>query len=152
MTLVKWNPARELMSIEKEFNKLFNSFSNKFGISNEGENEMENAVWAPLTDISEDNDNYYLNLDVPGVDKNDVKISYSNGNLVIKGERKDEKETKKSEYHRIERSFGKFFRSFTLPEKIKEDKIEAKFKDGALSIVIPKADEVKPREIEVKIN
>ena len=152
MTLVKWNPARELMSIEKEFNKLFYSFSNKFGISNEGENEMENAVWAPLTDISEDNDNYYLNLDVPGVDKNDVKISYSNGNLVIKGERKDEKETKKSEYHRIERSFGKFFRSFTLPEKIKEDKIEAKFKDGALSIVIPKADEVKPREIEVKIN
>lgn len=152
MTLVKWNPARELMSIEKEFNKLFNTFSNKFGISNEGENEMENAVWAPLTDISEDNDNYYLNLDVPGVDKNDVKISYSNGNLVIKGERKDEKETKKSEYHRIERSFGKFFRSFTLPEKIKEDKIEAKFKDGALSIVIPKADEVKPREIEVKIN
>lgn len=152
MTLVKWNPARELMSIEKEFNKLFNSFSNKFGISNEGENEMENAVWAPLTDISEDNENYYLNLDVPGVDKNDVKISYSNGNLVIKGERKDEKETKKSEYHRIERSFGKFFRSFTLPEKIKEDKIEAKFKDGALSIVIPKADEVKPREIEVKIN
>ena len=152
MTLVKWNPARELMSIEKEFNKLFNTFSNKFGISNEGENEMENAVWAPLTDISEDNENYYLNLDVPGVDKNDVKISYSNGNLVIKGERKDEKETKKSEYHRIERSFGKFFRSFTLPEKIKEDKIEAKFKDGALSIVIPKADEVKPREIEVKIN
>lgn len=152
MTLVKWNPARELMSIEKEFNKLFNTFSNKFGISNEGENEMENAVWAPLTDISEDHDNYYLNLDVPGVDKNDVKISYSNGNLVIKGERKDEKETKKSEYHRIERSFGKFFRSFTLPEKIKEDKIEAKFKDGALSIVIPKADEVKPREIEVKIN
>ena len=152
MTLVKWNPARELMSIEKEFNKLFNTFSNKFGISNEGENEMENAVWAPLTDISEDNDNYYLNLDVPGVDKNDVKISYSNGNLVIKGERKDEKETKKSEYHRIERSFGKFFRSFTLTEKIKEDKIEAKFKDGALSIVIPKADEVKPREIEVKIN
>ncbi len=152
MTLVKWNPSRELMSIEKEFNKLFNTFSNKFGISHEGESEMENAVWAPLTDISEDNDNYFLNLDIPGVEKNDVKISYSNGNLIIKGERKEEKETKKSEFHRIERSFGKFYRSFSLPEKVKEDKIEAKFKDGSLSIVIPKADEVKPKEIEVKVN
>lgn len=152
MTLVKWNPTRELMSIEKEFNKLFNSFSNKFGFANENEDEMENAVWSPLTDISEDNDNYYMHLDIPGVDKNEVKISYSNGNLIIKGERKDEKETKKSEYHRIERSFGKFYRSFTLPEKVKEDMIEAKFKDGSLSITIPKADEVKPKEIEVKIN
>ncbi len=152
MTLVKWNPARELMNIEKEFNKIFNSFSNRYGFAKENEDEMENAVWSPLTDISEDNDNYYLHLDIPGVEKGDVKISYSNGNLIIKGERKEEKETKKSEYHRIERSFGKFYRSFTLPEKVKEDKIEAKFKDGSLSIVIPKADEVKPREIEVKIS
>ena len=105
----------------------------------------------PLTDISENDDNYVLHLDLPGIEKDDVKISYSDGELSISGERKQEKESKDSKYHRVERSFGKYFRSFTLPEKIKADKIDAEFKNGQLTITVPKSEETKPKEIEVKV-
>jgi HSP20 family protein len=105
----------------------------------------------PLTDIIEEDDKYILRMDLPGIDKKDVKISYANGELTISGERKQEKVSKKATYHRIERAFGKYYRSFSLPEKIVEDKIEAEFKDGQLTITIPKAEDAKPKEIEVKV-
>ncbi len=106
--------------------------------------EYDNAVWMPLTDISEDNDNFYLKADLPGIKKEDVKISYTDGTISISGERSQEKETKEKKFHRIERSYGKYYRSFNVPAEIKEDKIKAEFKDGQLTITIPKADEVKP--------
>ncbi|NOG98952.1 MAG: Hsp20/alpha crystallin family protein [Ignavibacteriae bacterium] len=153
MALVRWNPARELLDVDREFKRMFNNFENRFGFRKEDDNaEYESAVWAPLTDIAENNDSYSLKLDLPGVDKKDVKISYSNGELQISGERKEEKEEKDSKYHRVERSFGKYFRSFRLPEKIKDDQIKAEFKNGSLNILIPKADEVKPKEIDIKVN
>jgi HSP20 family protein len=105
-----------------------------------------------LTDISEDKDNYVLRLDLPGVNKEDVKISYSGGQLNISGERKQEKETKEFKFHRVERVYGKYFRSFALPGDIKDDKIDAEFKNGQLLITIPKADETKPKEISIKFN
>lgn len=153
MALVRWNPARELLDVDRELKKMFNSFENRFGFGKENDNEeYESAVWMPLTDISENKDSYSLKLDLPGVDKKDVKISYSNGELQISGERKEEKEEKDSKYHRVERSFGKYYRSFRLPEKIKDDQIKAEFKNGSLNILIPKADEVKPKEIEISVN
>ena len=152
MTIVRWNPARELLNVEREFNKLFNTFSNRFGFAeSEDDRGYENAVWMPLTDVSEDNDNFILKLDLPGVAKEDVKISYSNGQLNISGERKQEKETKESKFHRVERIYGKYFRSFTLPSKIKEDKIDAEFSNGQLIITVPKAEEAKPKEIAIKV-
>jgi len=152
MALVKWNPARELLSVEREFNKLFNSLGSRFGLMESTEDEeFENAVWMPLTDISEDKENFSLRLDLPGVKKDEVKISYNDGQLTISGERKQEKETGDSKYHRVERAYGKYYRSFTLPSKIKEDKIEAEFKDGQLIITVPKAEEAKPKEIPIKI-
>ncbi len=152
MALVKWSPERELLNVEREFNKLFRSFGSRFGsTSEEGDAEYENAVWMPLTDISEDKDRYIIKLDLPGVSKSDVKISYVEGLLNISGERKQEKESKDSKYHRMERVFGKYYRSFRLPQQIREDKIEAEFKDGQLNITVPKAEEAKPKEIEVKI-
>lgn len=152
MTLVKWNPTRELLNAEREFSKLFDNFTNRFGVSrSDGDEEYENAVWMPLTDISESDDHYELNIDLPGIAKEDVKISYSNNELTISGERKQEKESKGSKHHRIERSFGKYYRSFTLPEKIKDDQIDASFKDGQLRIIIPKADEIKPKQIDIKV-
>lgn len=151
MALVKWNPAKELMNMEREFNKMLNSLSTRFGITTEADDELENAVWMPLTDILEEDDKYILNMDLPGIEKKDVKISYANGQLTVSGERKQEKEKKGTTYHRIERAFGKYYRSFNLPEKILEDKIEAEFKDGALTITIPKAEEARPKEIEVKV-
>jgi HSP20 family protein len=106
----------------------------------------------PLTDIYEDKDNYKIKADLPGIKKNDVKISFSNGELSISGERIQEEESKDSRTHRVERVYGKYYRSFTLPKEIKEDKIKAEFKDGQLTITIPKAEEVKPKEIEISVN
>jgi HSP20 family protein len=153
MALVRFNPVRDLLDVEREFNRMFNTLGNRFGISKkDGDEEYENAVWMPLTDIYEDKDNYTIKADLPGIKKNDVKISYSNGELSISGERVQEAETKDTKCHRFERTFGKYYRSFTLPKEIKEDKIKAEFKDGQLTVTIPKADEVKPKEIEISVN
>ncbi|MEJ2103215.1 MAG: Hsp20/alpha crystallin family protein [Ignavibacteriaceae bacterium] len=153
MTLVKFNPMRDLVDFEREFNKMFNSFENRFGISRnkDEENEYENAVWMPLTDIYEDKDKYTLKLDLPGIKKDDVKISFVDGRLSISGERNQESEHKDSKCHRIERSFGKYYRSFNLPENVQSEKINAEFKDGQLTISVPKAEEAKPKEIEIKV-
>ena len=153
MAITRWNPARELLNVEREFNKFFNTFGNRFGLLETSEaDEYENAVWMPLTDISENKNSFILKLDLPGVSKEDVKISFSDGQLNISGERKQEKENKDSKYHRVERTYGKYFRSFTLPKQIKEDKIDAEFKDGQLTITVPKAEEIKPKEIPIKVN
>ena len=121
MAITRWNPARELLNVEREFNKFFNTFGNRFGLLETSEaDEYENAVWMPLTDISENKNSFILKLDLPGVSKEDVKISFSDGQLNISGERKQEKENKDSKYHRVERTYGKYFRSFTLPKQIKE--------------------------------
>lgn len=153
MTLVRWNPARELLNVEREFKKLFNAFDSRFGLPDNGSNneELENAVWAPLTDISENKDQYILKLDLPGIKKKDVKLSFIDGELSISGERRQEKEEKDSKYHRIERSYGKYFRSFTLPQKIEADKTSAEFRDGQLTITVPKAEDAKPKELEIKV-
>ena len=153
MSIVKWNPSRELLNVEREINKLFNTFGSRFGLADtSGDDEYENAIWAPLTDITEDKDNYVLRLDLPGVNKEDVKISFSDGQLNISGERKQEKETKELKFHRVERVYGKYYRSFALPGAIKEDKIDAEFKNGQLIITVPKADEAKPKEIPIKFS
>ncbi len=153
MALVKFNPVRDLLDIEREFNRMWNTLGSRFGLTRreDFDEEYENAVWMPLTDIYEDNDNYYLKVDLPGMKKDDVKISYADGTLSISGERAEEKQSKDAQFHRIERSYGKFFRSFNIPKEIKEDKISAEFKDGQLTITIPKAEEVKPKEIEIKV-
>lgn len=152
MTLIRFNPMRDLVELEKEFSKMFNALENRFGIPRSKEiEEYENAVWMPLTDIFEDKDKYTLKLDLPGIKKEDVKISYVNGQLSISGERVQEGEYKDAKCHRIERSFGKYFRSFNLPEHIQTDKISAEFKDGQLTITVPKAEEAKPKEIEIKV-
>ena len=154
MTLIKFNPMRDLVDFEREFSKMFNSFENRFGPSKkeDSENGYENAVWMPLTDIFEDKDNYIIKADLPGMKKDDVKISFTDGQLSISGERVQEQESKDTKCHRVERTYGKYYRSFNLPKEIKEDRIKAEFKDGQLTISIPKADEVKPKEIEIKVN
>ena len=152
MAIVKWNPVRDLLDIEREFNRMLNSFGIRVrSDEEEADSNYESAEWMPLTDIYEDGDHFKLKLDIPGVDKNDVKISYSNGQLTITGERKQEKESGNLKYHRVERTFGKFYRSFTLPQKIEEDKIDAEFKNGQLVINIPKSEEAKPKQIDIKI-
>jgi len=153
MSIVRFNPVRDLLSFEKEMSKLFNEFDNSFGFRKPKAitEEMENAVWAPLTDILENDDNYTIKVDLPGVSKDDLKISYENGALAISGERKSEKETKDAKFHRVERTYGNFYRSFTLPQQINQDKIEAEFSNGQLEITIPKTEEVKPKQLQIKV-
>lgn len=153
MTLIKYNPGRDLLEFEREFNKMFNSFGDRFGLtkSKETDAEYENAVWMPLTDIYEDKDKFTLKIDLPGIKKEDVKISYTNGNLNISGERVQESENKDAKCHRMEKSYGKYFRSFSLPELIQADKINAEFNNGQLTITVPKVEEAKPKEIEIKV-
>jgi HSP20 family protein len=154
MTLVKFNPTRDLLNVEREFNIIYNSLGSRFGLTHKGDidEKYDNSVWMPLTDISEDNENFYLRADLPGIKKEDVKISYTDGTISISSERFQEKETKEKKFHRIERSYGKYYRSFNVPKEIKEDKIKAEFKDGQLTITIPKADEVKLKEIDIKVS
>jgi HSP20 family protein len=144
---------RDLLTAEREFSRLFSGLENRFNfpLRKETDEEYENAVWMPLTDIYEDKDNYRLILDLPGLSKSDVKLSYLNGELKISGERQQQKEEKDGKFHRVERTYGKFFRSFKLPEKVKEDNIEAEFKDGQLTVVIPKTEEVKPKEMQISV-
>lgn len=153
MTLVKFNPFRDMLNVEREFNRLSRVFNNRYGLSTreDDDSEYDNAVWMPMTDVYEDDNNYQLKVDLPGVNKDDLKISFKDGELSISGERKQEIEEKKGKYHRIERTFGKYYRSFNLPKLIQSDKIDAEFKDGQLTVTIPKAEEAKPKELEIKV-
>lgn len=154
MTLVKFNPINDLLQVEKEFNRLFSDFEKRFGFfdSRDIDSDSENVTWLPLTDIYEDNDNFKLKIDLPGVEKDDVKITFANNQISISGERKQHSESENHKYHRVERSYGKFYRSFDLPKEIEQDKISAEFKNGQLTIIIPKSEKVKPQQIEVKVN
>ena len=153
MTLVRFNPFKDMLNVEREFNRLSRLFDDRYGLARrkDDDSEYENAVWTPLTDVYEDDEKYQLHVDLPGVSKEDLKISFKDGELSISGERKQEKEEKKGQFHRIERMYGKYYRSFTLPKLIKSDNIDAEFKDGQLSITIPKAEEAKPKELEIKV-
>jgi len=109
------------------------------------------SLWTPVVDIAEHDDDYVVKVELPGINKDDVKITLENNVLTIRGEKKQEKESKKENFHRIERSYGSFQRSFTLPMTVKNDKIDASYKDGILTIALPKAEEAKPKQIEVKV-
>ena len=145
---------RDLLDVEREFNRMFKSIDDRFGFPKKEDSgaEYENAVWMPMTDIYEDKNDYKIKADLPGIKKEDVKISFSDGKLSISGEREQEQESKDTKCHRVERTYGKYYRSFTLPKEIKEDKIKADFKDGQLTVTIPKTEEVKPKEIAIKVN
>jgi HSP20 family protein len=154
MSLTRWYPARELAAwpsdlfgIQREMNRMFNSF---FGRNSQDEDSVL-ASWAPAVDISERDDQYLVKVELPGVNKDDVKITLESNMLTIRGEKKEEKDEKKENYHRVERNYGSFQRSFTLPTAVKNDKIDASYKDGVLIIALPKAEEAKPKQIEVKV-
>jgi HSP20 family protein len=117
-----------------------------------GREAMTVADWAPTVDITEDDKEYLIKAEIPEVDKKDVKVTVQEGVLTLQGERKQEKEEKGKKFHRIERSYGSFVRSFALPDDVSEDKLKAEFKDGMLLVHLPKAEKPKPKAIEVKVD
>ncbi|HXO22592.1 MAG TPA: Hsp20/alpha crystallin family protein [Thermoanaerobaculia bacterium] len=111
--------------------------------------QISTRAWSPMVDILETDDAYEFKAELPGVAKDDVEITVENNVLTLKGERKFEKEDSKENYHRIERAYGTFARSFTLPTRVSHDGVEAKFDNGVLTVVVPKAAEAKPRKIDI---
>ncbi len=146
MSLIKWSPIRDLLSIQDEMNKLFDERLDKFS-----GNELQSRVWQPLVDIFEEDDKFVIKAEIPEVKKEDISINLENNVLTIKGERKLEKEDKKENYHRAERFYGMFQRSFTLPGTVDQEKIKANLENGVLTLEIPKKEEVKPKKIEIDI-
>jgi HSP20 family protein len=155
MAIVRWNPIRDLASwstdfsaMQREINRMFDSVLRGSSVD---DGTYGPSIWSPAVDITEKEGEYLVNVELPGVDRDDVKITLESNILTVKGEKKQEKEEKGENYHRVERSYGSFQRSFTLPTTVKNDKIDASFRDGVLTILLPKEGEAKPKLIEVKV-
>jgi len=155
MSLIRWNPTHEIdrwpsdfFGIQREINRVFDNFV-RGGV--QADENFQMSYWTPAVDIAEQENDYVVKMELPGVNKDDVKISLESNILTIKGEKKQEKEEKNKNVHRLERTYGSFQRSFTLPTTVKSDTIDAFFKEGVLTISLPKAEEAKPKQIEVKV-
>lgn len=147
--ITRWDPFRELEEMQNRLSTLVGRAPvRKNGAKKEA---MTVAEWAPLVDITEDDKEYLIKAELPEVKKEDVKLTAHDDVLTITGERKYEKEEKDKKYHRVERAYGSFERSFTLPEDADAGKIAAEFKDGVLKVHLPKSEKAKPKSIEVKI-
>jgi HSP20 family protein len=120
-------------------------------LRNTGKENLTVADWMPTVDISETESEYLIKAELPEVRKEDVKVMVENGVLTLQGERRQEKEEKGSRFHRVERSYGSFVRSFTLPESVDEGGVKAEYKDGVLALHLPKSEKVKPKAIDVKV-
>jgi HSP20 family protein len=145
MTIVRWEPLRELNSLQSEMNRLFNT------VFDTPSNDPGNALrrWMPAMDLVESGDHFVLRADLPGMSEADVSIEFEDGTLTISGERKAEHEEQEEGFHRVERAFGAFSRSLTLPQGIDPDAVTAGFDRGVLEVRIPKPEQRKPRRIEI---
>ena len=145
MAIVRWDPFRDLVSLQERMNRLFDE-----SLSRREDQPLGMTTWSPAVDIYETENAIVLKAELPGLTKENIELSIHDGVLTLKGERKFEKEVKEENYHRIERAYGSFQRSFSLPTAIEEDKIKASFKEGILEVTLPKAEAVKPKQIKVE--
>ncbi|MDF0751419.1 Hsp20/alpha crystallin family protein [Marinobacter sp. 71-i] len=147
--ITRWNPV-------SEFDDLMNRYNRLFGLARgngerEGKDLFSRSDWAPAVDIKETPEAFNIEAELPGMSKDDVKVTVQDGVLSIQGERKHEEETNDRKHHRIERVYGSFLRRFTLPENVDENSIRANFKDGILSLTLTKAEPAEPKAIEVDV-
>ena len=148
MALVRWEPARELSSLQSEMNRLFNTFFDT--PTSGGGNGGSVRRWIPSMDLVETDEHFVLRADLPGLSEADVSIELEDNVLTVSGERKAEHEEKEG-FYRVERSFGQFRRSLTLPEGVNADAITATFDKGVLEVRIPKPEERKPRRVAIQV-
>ena len=149
MSIVRWDPFRDVSVLQDRINRIFNE---SFGRSRDFEDEVGLYDWRPPVDIYETGDGIVLKVELPGINKADVSLEVKDNVLTVKGERLLDPTIKDEQYYRKERSFGKFNRSFSLQEQIKPDLIKASFKDGVLTIEIPRPEEEKPKQVTVNID
>jgi HSP20 family protein len=149
MTLIRWNPllpSRELPSLQDEVNRLFDGF-----LTRSYSRGDSLPMFTPAVDVEESADDFVVHVDLPGISQKDVKVNLIGDTLTIRGERKQQELKKDRNTHRVERTYGAFERSFTFGTPVKNDGIQARYRDGVLEIVVPKAEEAKVREIEVQV-
>lgn len=146
MTLVRWEPLREISAIQNEVNRLFNSFFDVPSVAADGQRR-----WLPAMDLAETDDHIVLRADLPGLSEGDVSIEVEDNVLTVSGERKAEHEERKEGLHRVERAYGRFSRSLTLPEGVEAKDIEASFDRGVLEVRIPKPEERKPQKVAISV-
>jgi len=146
MAIVRWEPFRELSTLQNEMNRLFNTVFDAPAPGNGGSTLRR---WMPAMDLVETDDHFVLRADLPGVSEDDVKIEFEDGTLTVSGERRAEHESKDEGYYRVERAFGSFSRSLTLPQGIDPAAVGASFDRGVLEVRIPKPEQRKPRRIEI---
>lgn len=146
MNIIRYDPFREMRSLQDEVNRLFaSSFSR-----NEGDSDLMRGAWSPQVDIFENKDQIVLEAELAGMKPEDVEISIENNVLTLHGERKFEKKDDGDNFHRVERSYGSFTRSFTLPPTVSSEDANAEFENGVLRLTLAKREEAKPRRIEIK--
>jgi HSP20 family protein len=146
MTLVRWDPGREVDTLQSEVNRIFDAF---FG-GRTGNGGSHARRWVPAMDLVETDEHLVLRADLPGLTKDDVNIDIKDGVLTVSGERKSEHEEKSEGYYRMERAFGGFSRSLSLPEGIDAERVTADFADGVLEVRIPKPEERKPHRVAIR--
>lgn len=148
-SLIRWEPFRDLVTLRDRMDRLFGDMSGRGWPAEEG---LTTGIWNPPVDVYETADSIVMKADLPDVTKDDVDISVEGNVLSIRGERKRENEVKEKDFYRMERSYGAFTRSFTLPGTVDPDKIEAGFTGGVLTVTLPKREESKPKQIKVKVS
>ncbi|MEJ2285729.1 MAG: Hsp20/alpha crystallin family protein [Desulfobacterales bacterium] len=146
MNLVKWNPWREMPAVPGRLNRFFDDPFFRLGRLAD---DSEMGMWNPAVDLYEKDDHYMIKAELPGVDKNDIKIDLKDRRLTLSGERSYDNEVKEENYYRRERTYGKFQRAFTLPEDVDSEKIKAEYKDGVLQIEVPKPEEKKAKKVTI---
>ncbi len=148
MSLTRWDPFRDLVNLQERMNRLFEDSLSR---SKTTDQEMPMGAWTPPVDIFETPEMVILRADLPGIDQKDIDVRIENSTLTLRGERRFLKEAKDEDYHRIERSYGTFSRSFQLPGSIDQTKIQAVHKDGVLEVHLPKREDTRPKQIKVEV-
>jgi HSP20 family protein len=147
--LTRWDPFRELEEMQQRLSTVLGRRPQRG--NGESKESITVAEWTPLVDITEDNKEYLIKAELPEIQRDQIKVTVENGMLVISGERKLEKEEKGKKFHRIERAYGSFVRSFALPDDADAEKVNAEFKDGLLAVHVAKSEAARPKQIEVKV-
>ena len=147
MAVVKWDPFRDLISIQDRMNRLFEQTLSR----SRGEEGAAAATWTPAVDIYETLDTIVIKADLPGVVREDIEIQVDDNTLTLKGERRFSKDVQEESYLRIERTYGSFHRCFTLPATIRQEEIRAVCRDGVLELTLPKAEGSKPKRIAIEV-
>ena len=150
MAVVRWDPLHELAEMSERLNRVVSRQGNG-PMDGNGQEIMTTADWIPTVDISETEAEFAIQVDLPGVKKEDVKVTMENGVLTIRGERQQRQTEQGRKFHRVEASYGRFVRSFTLPDTVEATNVRAEYANGILNLHLPKSEKAKPRQIDVKI-